>query len=185
MRTLAPKLGLAALLLLGVTMSVIAYRYSVPEAAPAPAKLSLAAPKPVPAFSFTDQDGKSLTLADFKGKLVVLDVWATWCAPCRAEFPRLDRLQAELGGANLAVVALSVDLGGRKQVDRFYDEIKIKSLAEYLDPAGESAKILGLRGLPTTLILDRQGREVARIEGEAAWDGPDVKALLQTLMGQG
>lgn len=185
MRDLAPKLGLAILLLLGSILAVIAYRFSLPDAVSKPVQLTLFPPETVPAIHFTDQDGKGLTLADFRGKLVVLNVWATWCAPCRAEFPRLDHLQAEMGGADLAVLALSVDLGGRKQVDRFYDEIKVKNLAEYLDPSGESAKTLGLRGLPTTLILDRQGREVARIEGEVAWDGPEVKALLQKLIGSG
>jgi len=143
------------------------------------------APKPVPSFSFTDQDGKELSLADFKGKMVVLDVWATWCTPCRAEFPRLDRLQAALGDQGLAVVPVSVDLGGLKPVDKFYGDIGVKALAKYLDPASASAKALGLRGLPTTLIIDRDGNEIARIEGEAPWDSPDTLKRFQAMLAKG
>jgi len=141
-----------------------------------------AAPKPVPAFTFTDQDGKTLSLADFKGKVVVLDVWATWCTPCRAEFPRFDRLQAALGEKGLAVVPVSVDLGGRKPVDKFYDDLGVKALSKYLDPGNESAKALGLRGLPTTLIIDREGREIARIEGEAPWDSSETIARFEAML---
>jgi len=143
------------------------------------------APKPVPPFTFTDQDGKALSLADFKGKVVVLDVWATWCTPCRAEFPRFDRLQAALGEKGLAVVPVSVDLGGRKPVDKFYDDLGVKALSKYLDPSNESAKALGLRGLPTTLIIDREGREIARIEGEAPWDSSETIARFETMLAGG
>ena len=173
-------LGLAAVVTAG--MVYLSIRVNEPSRQSAVAWAS-AAPKPVPAFTFTDQDGKSLSLDDFKGKMVVLDVWATWCTPCRAEFPRLDHLQAALGAQGLAVVPVSVDLGGRKPVDKFYDDTKVKALAKYLDPANASAKALGLRGLPTTLIIDRDGNEIARIEGEAPWDSTETLAHFEALLG--
>jgi thiol-disulfide isomerase/thioredoxin len=138
--------------------------------------------KAVPAFSFTDQDGKPLALDAFRGKVVVIDYWATWCPPCRAEFPMLDRLQASLGPRGLAVVPISLDRGGRQAVDAFYRQLHIASLGEYLDPTNASSRALGLSGLPTALVIDRQGREVARVEGAVEWDSPAVRKQLEGLL---
>lgn len=143
------------------------------------------APKAVPALTFTDQDGRSLGLEPFKGKVVVLDYWATWCAPCRVEFPQLDQLQGRMADKGLVVVAVSIDRGGKPVVDRFYDEMHVAHLAKYLDPSSASAIALGVRGLPTTLVIDRQGREVARIEGAVAWDGPEIGKVLEGLLAGG
>jgi thiol-disulfide isomerase/thioredoxin len=139
-------------------------------------------PKTLPEIDFTDQDGHPLRLDAFKGKVVVLDYWASWCAPCRVEFPALDRLQDRLGPQGLVVLAVSLDRGGRHAVDKFYDEVHPTHLPKYLDPLSAAARILGLRGLPTTLIIDRQGRQAAHVEGIAAWDGPEVSALLDGLL---
>lgn len=152
-------------------------------AAAAPGDIVMAnPPKGMPELTFGDQDGRPLTLGDFQGKVVVLDYWATWCAPCRAEFPELDRLQERLAGQGLAVVPVSLDRGGRRSVDKFYDEMHVAHLGKYLDPANANVQALGLRGLPTTLIIDRQGREVARVEGGAAWEGPEIGQLLEALL---
>ncbi|PKU26664.1 TlpA family protein disulfide reductase [Telmatospirillum siberiense] len=143
------------------------------------------APKLVPSVTFTDQDGRPLGLEAFKGKVVVLDYWATWCAPCRAEFPQLDKLQGRLADKGLVVVAVSLDRKGKPVVDRFYEDLRISHLGKYLDPSSHSATALGIRGLPTTLLIDRQGREVVRVEGEAAWDGPEIGKILEGLLAGG
>lgn len=144
---------------------------------------SLHAPQPLPApLAFSDADGKTVDIDTFRGKVVVLDYWATWCAPCKAEFPALDRLQGRFAGQGLQVVPVSIDRGGRAAVDRFYGETKIANLPEYLDPTSTNAGPLGLRGVPTTLILDRQGREVARVEGSVAWDSPEASRFFEQLL---
>ena len=104
------------------------------------------APKPVPELSFFDVDGNEVTLADFKGEVVVLNLWATWCAPCRREMPSLDRLQAKYGGDGLEVIALSLDRGDIAKVRAFFDELGISNLALYQDPKGRAGRALdGLR----------------------------------------
>jgi thiol-disulfide isomerase/thioredoxin len=140
-------------------------------------------PAPPPTITFTDADGKETTLADFAGQGLVINLWATWCPPCVAEMPALDRLQAMLRAERIAVLALSSDRGGRAQVEPFYQRLGLKELAIWLDPRGAAARALGARGLPTTVIIDRAGREVARLEGEAAWDAPELVAAVRRLVG--
>jgi thiol-disulfide isomerase/thioredoxin len=149
----------------------------------APQNLVLyAAPKPVPDLKFQDATGKSLRLAEFHGKVVLLNLWATWCIPCRAEMPTLDRLQARLGGPGFEVVAVSIDRGGLKAVDPFFDKIGIAHLAKYLDPGGEALGHLGAFGLPTTLLIDPEGRELGRLVGPAEWDSAEMVAFLGKLV---
>ena len=141
-------------------------------------------PSELPDVRFTDGSGKRLSLADFRGKLVLLNLWATWCGPCREEMPTLDRLQAALGGADFEVVALSIDRAGMGVVDAFYAEIGVKSLARYIDESGKSAQQLNTVGLPTTLLLDREGREIARHVGPAEWDTPEMVAFFRQRLSQ-
>jgi thiol-disulfide isomerase/thioredoxin len=140
-------------------------------------------PKPVPELSFEDAQGKQLSLADFHGQVVVLNLWATWCAPCRREMPSLDRLQAEHGGDRLHVLPLSIDRGGLEQIEAFYDEVGIQHLEIYRDPKAAASRALGAFGLPTTVVIDRGGREVGRVLGPDEWDGDEAVAALQALMG--
>jgi thiol-disulfide isomerase/thioredoxin len=137
-----------------------------------------AAPRPLPQISFEDGQGRKHTLAEFRGRTVLLNIWATWCVPCRKEMPALDRLEQKLGGPGFEVLALSIDTQGVAPVRRFYDEIGIRTLAIYVDSTTRSSDMLGVIGIPTTLLVDPQGREVARRTGPAEWDSPEALAVL-------
>jgi thiol-disulfide isomerase/thioredoxin len=136
------------------------------------------APRGLPGLAFVDGQGKTRTLAQFRGRTVLLNVWATWCPPCREEMPSLDRLQKTLGGPGFEVVALSIDAGGAPVVERFYREIGIASLAIYVDPGMRAAGQLRTPGVPTTLLIDPQGRELGRHAGPAQWDGPEALRVI-------
>ena len=139
--------------------------------------------RPAPAIAFTDGEGHERTLADFAGRGLVINLWATWCPPCVAEMPALDRLAALVAGERIEVLPLSSDRGGRAQVEPFYQRTGIRTLGIWLDPRGAAARGLGVRGLPTTVIVDRAGMERARLEGDAAWDAPEMLAALRRLIG--
>ena len=141
-----------------------------------------ASPKAIPELRFVDATGRPQTLADFRGKVVLLNVWATWCEPCREEMPTLDRLQARLGGDRFQVVALSVDQQGATIARKFYDEFAIKALSLYIDPTAKAAFVLNAPGLPVTLLIDRNGREIGRHLGAVKWDSPQVMERLQQAM---
>jgi len=138
-----------------------------------------AAPRPVPNVVFEDAQGRQRTIADFRGKLVLLNIWATWCPPCRKEMPTLDRLQKRLGGPGFEVVALSIDRDGASVVKRFFDEIGVGALSIYVDRTAQVGGDLGIVGLPTTLLIDRDGREIGRVIGPAEWDSPEVMSLIR------
>jgi thiol-disulfide isomerase/thioredoxin len=138
-----------------------------------------ATPEPLAAVRFVDEAAKDLTLDDWKGRVVLLNIWATWCAPCRKEMPQLERLQAELGSAEFEVVALSVDRGGVAASKRFLDQIKVEKLKPYTDASGRAGPALKAIGMPTTLLIDREGREIGRLIGPAEWDGEDAKRLIR------
>ena len=136
-------------------------------------------PKALPDVRLVDGEGRNRALADFKGKVVLLNVWATWCVPCRKEMPTLDRLQSAHGGADFQVVALSIDRQGLDVVRKFYGEIGIKHLDMHVDSSGKAARELGAVGLPTTLLIDRAGREIRRLVGPAEWDTPEMIEVIR------
>jgi len=136
-------------------------------------------PKAAPEISFLDHSGAQRSLADWRGKVVLLNFWATWCAPCRREMPALDRLHAELAAEGFEVIALSSDRKGVAATKPFFDKIKIQNLALYVDPTIKAQRAFRVIGLPTTILIDREGREVGRVAGPAEWDNDDAIALIR------
>lgn len=135
--------------------------------------------------AFVDGEGKPRNLAEWKGKVVLLNLWATWCAPCRAEMPSLARLQAKMGGADFAVVAVSQDRGGAEAPRKFLTNNGISQLGLYLDASGKLIQTLKAPGLPLTVLIDREGRQMARLAGPAEWDSPEAEALIRAAMAEG
>ncbi|MBO1074022.1 TlpA family protein disulfide reductase [Roseomonas marmotae] len=140
-------------------------------------------PKPLPPLRFTDAEGKPYDLGAFPGQMLLINLWATWCPPCVKEMPSLERAQDALKDEGWTVLPLSSDRGGREKVEPFYKRIGLKSLGIWLDPQNTVARALGARGLPTTIVVDRQQREVARLEGEAEWDSSSMLEALRKLGG--
>jgi len=132
--------------------------------------------------TFRDLDGKRLTLAGYSGKVVLVNIWATWCPPCRAEMPTLDRLAGEMEGPDFAVISLSTDRGGVDRVAQFFESIQIENLEVMHDRSGKFSRQAGVLGLPVTLILDRQGREIARLLGDTDWDSPEARTILSQVI---
>lgn len=140
------------------------------------------APEALPEVKFQDGSGKERTLADWRGKVVLLNLWATWCLPCRKEMPSLDRLQKEMGSDKFEVVAISVDRKGAEASKKFLDETQVERLALYVDATARMSSDLRVIGLPATLLLDTQGREIGRLLGGAEWDSEDAKRLIRSAM---
>ncbi len=142
------------------------------------------APRALPeGLGWTDADGAASGPAAFAGRGMVINLWATWCPPCVAEMPALDRLAGLVAPHGIVVLPLSSDRGGRAQVAPFYERTQLRNLGIWLDPRGAVGRALGVRGLPTTIIVDRGGRERARLEGAAVWDSPRLVAAVRRLVG--
>lgn len=136
------------------------------------------APEPVADITFVDAAGAEKTLKEFRGKTILLNLWATWCAPCREEMPSLDRLQKDLGSDKFEVVALAVDRTGADAARKFLDSIGVTALKLYADPTTRSGSALKAIGMPTTILIDAEGRELGRLPGPAHWDSEDAKRLV-------
>jgi len=142
-------------------------------------------PRSVPEVNFVDAHGEALSLEAFQGQVVLLNLWATWCQPCRKEMPTLDRLQGQLGGPQFQVVALSIDKDGLAAVREFYTDIDVRRLDLYVDDTGEAITELNAPGIPITLLLDRNGEELGRKLGIAEWDSQAMQGFLQQVINAG
>ena len=142
----------------------------------------------VPDLAFADGAGKPLTLAQWRGRTVLLNLWATWCVPCRKEMPTLDALQEKLGGPGFEVVAVNIDTRDPDKPKRFLQEIGVRKLAYYADPSAkvfQDLKEIGRAfGMPTTMLVDRQGCELGTIAGPAEWASDDAVKLIQAALGK-
>jgi thiol-disulfide isomerase/thioredoxin len=127
-------------------------------------------PEPSAGVRFENDQGQSVSLADFRGRIVLLNIWATWCAPCIKEIPALDHLAAALSDVDFSVVAVSVDRKGIEAVRNVFTERDVKKLPIYIDRSGEALRTVRAIGLPTSLLIDREGRELGRAIGPAQWD---------------
>jgi thiol-disulfide isomerase/thioredoxin len=147
-----------------------------------------ARPAPAPELAFTGPDGKPLTLADFKGKTVLVNLWATWCAPCLKEMPALDRLEKEMGGPDFAVVAINIDTRNLDKPKAWLAENKVTALPFYGDPQAATFQALRkahkVEGMPVSIIVDKSGCELGIIQGPADWASADSKALMAAALGQ-
>jgi thiol-disulfide isomerase/thioredoxin len=140
------------------------------------------AAKAVPAVYFATADGDQKQLSDFQGKVVLLNFWATWCAPCRIEMPMLSELQTEFGGKNFEVVTIATGRNAPGALKRFFDKAGIENLPRHRDIKQQLARKMAILGLPITVILNRQGKEIARLRGDADWSSDSAKSIISALI---
>ena len=145
-------------------------------------------PKDVSGLAFKREDGSDVTMSDFKGKTLLVNLWATWCAPCRKEMPDLDELQADLGGEDFEVVAISLDRKAPEKARDFYDDIELKHLALFYDSSMKLFPELRSQGMafgmPTTLVVDSDGCTLGHMAGPAAWAADQAKVMLRAAIGK-
>ena len=145
----------------------------------------LDAPAPVSDVAFTDAAGGEHRLSDWKGRYIAVNFWAAWCAPCRKELPALDALNRDLGGDKFAVVTIAAGPNPVPAITRLFEETGVTSLPMLLDPKLQLARGMGVFGLPVTVILDTEGREIARMTGDAEWDSESARAIVAALVADG
>ena len=138
--------------------------------------------KPVGTSAFTTETG-DMTLADYRGQYVLLNFWATWCAPCRKEMPMLSALQEEFGGDDFQVVTLATGRNPPPAMKAFFEEIGVTNLPLHRDPKQALAREMGVLGLPITVIIDPNGQEIARMQGDAHWNSDSARAMIKALIG--
>ena len=136
-------------------------------------------PKPLLSPPILDEEATTRHLKDFAGRVILMNIWATWCPPCREEMPTLDRLEARLGRPNFMVLPLCIDDAGIDRGRRFYDEIGLANLPLYWAEALRVQLAVAFIGLPTTLLIDRKSREIGRLQGPFAWDSEDAVSQIR------
>ncbi len=141
-------------------------------------------PKTLDDFEFQDGYGKTVRLSDWRGKVVLLNLWATWCSPCREEMPSLDGLKQNFSKEPFDVVAISLDRGGLAKPRKFYDDMRLKALELYIDPTTKMMFKLKAVGLPATILIDKEGREIGRLPGPAQWDSDPAFKIVQKALAQ-
>lgn len=139
-------------------------------------------PKPVSDKTFTDPDGGTHKLADYQGKYILLNFWATWCAPCRKEMPSLDNLQKQLGGPKFEVVTVATGRNTLPGITKFFEKAGVTQLPILLDPKQGLARDMGVLGLPVSVVIDPNGNEIARLRGDTEWDSKSALAIISALI---
>jgi thiol-disulfide isomerase/thioredoxin len=142
-------------------------------------------PLPVPETAMQNGEGETLTLNSFRGKVLLVNFWATWCAPCIREMPSLDRLQAALNGQNFQVIAINSDRQGGKVAQPFLKNLGIQNLDTFIDEKMAIGRGLGVKGLPASFLISADGQILGRLDGLAEWDSPEALALIQYYLKQG
>lgn len=181
--------AIVALVVLGGVAGIVHYRPGGPGGTPpltgTVAHFSWSNPRlPAPDAMMSDPDGKSLSLASFRGRVVLVNFWATWCIPCLKEMPALDGLEKTLGGPDFTVVPVSIDRGGAATAAPWFEQNGIRDLMLYLDPQSRAAFAFRASELPTSVLIDRKGRVVGRMIGPAEWDAPEATALIRAVMAE-
>nr|WP_093322847.1 TlpA disulfide reductase family protein [Shimia haliotis] len=139
-------------------------------------------PKKVSTNAFISEDGEDITLDAYEGKIVLLNFWATWCAPCRHEMPMLSELQTQLGGDAFEVVTIATGRNMVPAMKKFFEEIGVDNLPLHRDPKQKLARDMAVLGLPATLIIDANGQEIARLQGDADWSSENARAIVAALI---
>ena len=148
-------------------------------------KLNFSAPKPFVDTAFVGEDGQPMNFDAFKGQYTVVNFWATWCSPCRAEMPMLEALDKAFEGKGLDVMTIATGRNPQPAIDKFFAEIGVENLPKHLDPKQALARDMAVLGLPVTVVLNQDAREIARLTGDAHWDSPEAVAILTALVASG
>lgn len=177
---IATAFALAAVMITALAAPVPARTAEPPRSGSMEAFVLATTARPRPDFHWTDQSGnEQFALSNFTGKVVLMNFWASWCNPCLTELPTISKLQEALGGNDFTVVGISVDQAGSSLARRMLRKLHIKNLEIYLDRSGNASRAFGAGDIPTTILFDREGREVGKFAGPTDWASPEALALIK------